>query len=116
MIAAGKLAVEPKVDDGTIREFIQFAEDTCPAEYYDEKFTNTWFFDDDNNLISHEGKFAEPPIWYEHLKSNFFEKRGYVLSGDPYILGEGEEGYEEICKERFEEYKKWIGRLKMLSK
>lgn len=38
-------------------------------------------------------------------ETQFFEQKGYMLSGKPYILNEGKEGYEKMRKDRFEEYK-----------
>lgn len=112
IIAAGKLDIEPEVNDYIIQEFIIFSKVTCPPDYYREKFGNPWFFDAQNKLVCHEGKFAEPIIWFDHLKENFFKLWEYDLIGDPHYLGEGEIEYQKACKERNEEYKKWIERSK----
>ena len=110
IIAAGKLDIEPKVDDYIIQEFILFSKGTCPPAYYREKFFNTWFFDEQNRLVCHQGKFAEPSIWFNHLKENFFQLRGFVLKGDPQFIAEYEKGYREACEQREADYKKWIAR------
>ncbi|HKM35295.1 MAG TPA: hypothetical protein VJY54_11210 [Lachnospiraceae bacterium] len=112
--AKGELEVTPAVDDELIRDFIHFSEYTCPDKYWDEKFINTWFFNSENKLICHEGKFAEPSIWYEHLRKNFFEPRGYSLIGDPQIIGECDEGFQELVSEREVEYQVWKQRKELL--
>lgn len=62
-------------------------------------------------MVSHEGKFAEPSIWYRHIKENFFEARGYELEGEMTILGECEEGFEEACEKSMEKYRQWKKRV-----
>ena len=113
--ALGRLMILPEPDEKLIREFLDFMIQTCPKEYSeDEKFRNTWFFDEKNRLISGIGKFAEPSIWYEHLKENFFEKRGYELIGDPKIVGEGDLDIWLLGDARFEEYTKWEERVRKM--
>lgn len=107
MTADGKLSIEPQVDDYIIQEFIRFSEETCPPAYYREKFYNPWFFDEQNRLACHEGKFGEASIWYRHLKENFFELRGFVIKGEPHFLGEFENGYTEACEKIKKDLEKW---------
>ncbi len=115
LIAKDRIKIEPEVDEKLIREYLQFSRETCPKDYLSEKFFNTWFFDENNNLISHEGKFAEPEIWYGHLRDNFFRPRGYAVKEDVEIIGEVEEGFSELCAERLEEYKRWEERRKRIT-
>lgn len=113
--ALGRLKVVPEPDDNLIREFIHFSWNTCPAGYSeDEIFRNTWFFDKENNLISGIGKFAEPSVWYDHLKKNFFEARGYQLIGDPNIVGECDLDMWKLGDQRNEEYVIWKQRVEKL--
>ena len=112
MIAKDRIKVTPKVDDALIREFIEFSIISCPQEYCTEKFSNCWFFDSENRLVSGSGKFAEPSVWYRHLKKYFFEPRGYEVPDQDEItfLGEGEPGMWELEEERAQEYKEWLKR------
>ena len=112
MIATGSISIKPQVDDILIKEYIKFSNNCFPKEYVEEGFSNTWFFDENNKLISVAGKFAEPPIWYCHLKENFFEARGYELEGELEIIGEGEKGFIEACEKSMEKYQQWKIRRK----
>jgi len=111
MIGTGNISINPQVDESLIREYIQFSKSCFPKEYGEEYFFNTWFFDEENNLFSIAGKFAEPSIWYRHIKENFFEARGYELLGEMMILGECEPGYEEALKQSEEKYRQWKMRM-----
>ncbi|MBP5180579.1 MAG: hypothetical protein J6127_04720 [Clostridiales bacterium] len=115
--AAGKLWVRPKPDENMIREFIKFNKSTCPNGYSEEEiFPNTWFFDENDMLASVAGKFCEPEIWYRHMKKHFFEERGYWLDGDPLIVGEDYYDFENLCRQRSEEYDKWADRKREIEK
>ena len=107
MIGTGNISINPPVDDNLIKEYIKFSRCYYPEEYREEGFANTWFFDENNNLVSIPGKFAEPSIWYRHIKKNFFEPKGYELDGEMVILGECEPGFIETCKENCEKYRRW---------
>lgn len=111
MIAAGSVSVKPQVEETLIKEYIQFSKNSIPKEYWGEKFSNTWFFDENNELFSIAGKFAEPSIWYRHIKENFFEARGYELEGEVMIIGEGEPDFIETCEKNEEKYRQWKMRL-----
>ena len=111
MIGVGSISIKPQVDDKLIKEYIEFSKSCFPKKYGEEKFFNTWFFDEDNKLSSIEGKFAEASIWYDHIKENFFEARGYELEGEMTIIGEGEPGFEEACEESEEKYRLWKRRI-----
>lgn len=111
MIGTGNISVKPQVEDALIKEYINFSKSCCPNEYRDECFLNTWFFDENNKLVSTAGKFAEPSIWYRHIKDNFFKARGYELEGEMTIIGEGEPGFEEACKKGEEKYQQWKMRM-----
>lgn len=63
-------------------------------------------------MFSIAGKFAEPSIWYRHIKEKFFEARGYELEGEVVIIGEGEPGFEEACEKSEEKYRQWKMRIK----
>lgn len=110
IIAKGRLEIEPKPDKMLISDFNRFVEETCPPAYFSEKLENPWFFDENNNLISCEGQFGEPCVWYYHLKDNFFRLWGYILKGDPELISAMDEDYKETCRERNKEYKKWLKR------
>ncbi|MBO6159324.1 MAG: hypothetical protein J6P72_08750 [Firmicutes bacterium] len=113
MCAMGRLSVVPEPDNDLIREYLVFSKTSCPDGYReDEIFSNPWFFDSENHLISHAGKFAEPPIWYDHLKSYFFEPRGYRLVGNPDYIGEGEIGFWEFDQIQEKKYEQWKERIK----
>ena len=107
MIGTGNISVKPQVDESLIMEYLQFSKECFPEEYGEEKFSNTWFFDEENKLFSIAGKFAEPSIWYRHIKENFFEAKGYELCGEMTIIGEGDPGFEETCERSEEKYQKW---------
>lgn len=111
MIGTGNITIKPEVDETLIKEYIQFSKSCFPEEYRDEKFANTWFFDEENKLFSISGKFAEPSIWYRHIKEKFFEIKGYELEGEMTILCETEQGFEEICEKSEEKYQQWKRRM-----
>jgi len=111
MIGTGNISVKPQVEDALIKDYIQFSKSNYPKEHWDEPFANTWFFDEDNTLFSVAGKFAEPSVWYQHIKENFFEARGYKLEGEMMILGEDDSGFEEACKKCEEKYQQWKLRM-----
>ena len=81
------------------------------STYEEEGFSNPWFFDENDKLVSRAGKFAEPSIWYRHVKENFFEAKGYELEGEMIIIGEGEPDFIETCKKSEGEYQKWKSRI-----
>ena len=107
MIGTGSISIKPQVDEELIKEYIQFSKSCHPKEYKEETFPNTWFLDEENKLFSIAGKFAEPSIWYRHIKENFFEARGYELEGEMMVIGECDPGFEEICEKSEEKYKHW---------
>ena len=107
MIGKGSISIKPQVDEMLIKEYIQFSKNCFPKEYGDEIFSNTWFFDEKNNLFSIAGKFAEPAIWYRHIKENFFEAKGYELVGEMTIIGECDPGFEEAIGQSEEKYQQW---------
>ena len=111
MIGTGNITINPQVDEELIKEYMDFSNTCFPEDYMDEVFFNTWCFDGNNKLFSIEGKFAEPSIWYRHIKENFFEPRGYELEGEMIIIGEREEGFIEACKESKEKYLVWRERM-----
>lgn len=110
MIGTGNITIKPQVDENLIKEYIQFSKRYHPKEYWDECFSNTWFFDDNDELFSVAGKFAEPSIWYRYVKE-FFEERGYELEGEMTIIGEGEPDFEETCKISMQKYQQWERRV-----
>ena len=107
MIGTGSITIKPQVDETLIEEYIQFSKNCFPKEYGEEVFPNTWFFDEENKLCSRAGKFAEPSIWYRHLKENFFEARGYELEGEMTILGECEPGFKETYEKSQKKHQEW---------
>ena len=107
MIGTGNISIKPQVEESLIKEYLQFSKNCLPKEYEEEAFSNTWFFDENNRLLSLAGKFAEPSIWYRHIKENFFEARGYEVEGNMEIIGEGEPGFEETCVKNGEKYQLW---------
>ena len=111
MIGTGSISIKPQVNEALIKEYILFSKSCFPEEYEGECFLNTWFFDEENKLFSIAGKFAEPSIWYRHIKENFFEARGYELEGEMTLIGEGEPNFEEICEKSEEKYRKWKMRV-----
>ena len=64
---------------------------------------------EENHLICEAGRYAEPGIWYDFLKTEFFEKRGYELIGDSDIVGEGSRDLFTI--EIIDKYDEWSGRI-----
>lgn len=112
MIGTGSISIKPQVEKNLIKEYIQFSKNCFPEEYGKENFSNTWFFDENNKLFSIAGKFAEPSIWYRHIKENFFEVRGYELEGEVTIIGEDEPGFGEICEKSEKKYRQWKMRIK----
>ena len=107
MIGTGNIRIKPQVDENLIKEYMQFSKSYYPEEYGEEYFSNTWFFDEENKLFSMAGKFAEPSIWYRHIKEKFFEARGYKLEGKMTIIGECEPGFEEACEKSEGKYRQW---------
>ena len=105
----GVLTVSPKPDDELLIEYWCFSATKCPKEYRSQKFYNPWFFDEDNNLVCQAARYAEPGIWYGFLKSEFFEKRGYELTGDIDIVGENSADLFTI--EMIDKYDGWTGRI-----
>ena len=61
-------------------------------------------------MFSIAEKFAEPSIWYRHIKK-FFEERGYELEGEMTIIAEGEPDFEEACEKSEEKYQQWKRRV-----
>ena len=103
--AVGRLKIESEPTADLIKEYLFFSEYSCPESFRkDEVISNPWFFDKDLNLISFAGKFFEPEIWYDFLKENFFEKRGYKLIGDPQFVPEGEFNLHDFSNQRVEEW------------
>ena len=51
MIGTGNISVKPQVDESLIMEYLQFSKECFPEEYGEEKFSNTWFFDEENKLF-----------------------------------------------------------------
>ena len=111
MIGTGNISVKPQVNEAFIKEYIEFSKSCFPKEYSEEYFLNTWFFDEDNKLLSLAGKFAEPSIWYRHIKEKFFEARGYELEGEMTIIGESEPNFKEACEKSEEKYQQWKRRV-----
>lgn len=116
MIGTGNISIKPQVDETLILEYIEFSNRCIPKEYSKEYFPNTWFFDEDNKLISIPGKFAEPSIWYRYIKEKFFEEKGYEIEGEMVVLGECEPGFEEACEKSNEKYEQWRMQIKKLNK
>lgn len=111
MIGTGSITIKPQVDETLIKEYIQFSKSCFPEEYGEECFSNKWFIDEHSKLFSIAGKFAEPSIWYRHIKENFFEARGYELEGEMIIIGECDLGFEEACVNSEEKYQHWKLRM-----
>ena len=111
MIGTGSISIKPQVDEALMKEYIQFSKSCFPEEYGGEHFSNTWFFDEKNKLFSIAGKFAEPSIWYRHIKENFFEARGYELEGETTVIGECDLGFEEAFEKSEEKYQQWKMRI-----
>ena len=106
-IGIGNMTIRPQVDEKLIKEYIEFSNTCFPKAYGDEEFLNTWFFDEENKLFSIAAKFAEPSIWYRHIKENFFEARGYELEGEMTVIGECEPGFEKAFEKSEEKYQQW---------
>ncbi len=110
--ALGRLTVVPEPDNNLILEYVDFSKHACPKYYReDEVFRNPWYFDENNRLASCIGKFAEPSIWYECLKEEFFEPRGYHLCGDPEFVGEMDLDIWELEESRCQERLLWRKRV-----
>ena len=107
MIGTGSISIKPQVNEALIKEYILFSKSCFPEEYEGECFLNTWFFDEENKLFSIAAKFAEPSIWYRHIKENFFEARGYELEGEMTVIGECEPGFEKAFEKSEEKYQQW---------
>ncbi len=107
MIGKGNISIKPQVDEALIKEYIEFSKECFPKEYERENFSNTWFFDENNELFSIAGKFAEPSIWYRHIKENFFEERGYELEGEMMLIDECEPDFEETFEKSEKMYEQW---------
>ena len=105
--AKGRLEVVPQPDDQLLVDFWIFSKYSWPDDYkrMDERFSNTWFFDENNKLACVAGKFAEPCIWYAWMKEHFFLPRGYDVIGDLEIIGEGDEGIFD--QDVLDEYYAW---------
>ena len=114
MIGTGNITIKPQVDETFIKEYVQFSKSCFPKEYEEEHFSNTWFIDENSKLFSIAGKFAEPSIWYRHIKEKFFEARGYKLEGEMEIIGECGPGFGEACDKSEEKYRQWKRRIKNL--
>lgn len=110
MIGTGNISIKPQADEALIKEYIHFSQSYYPEEYGEEYFSNTWFFDGNDELFCIAGKFAEPSIWYRHIKE-FFESRGYELEGEMTILGECDPGFGEACEKSRAKYKQWKMRI-----
>ncbi len=111
MIGTGNISIKPHVDEELIKEYIQFSRSFFSEEYGEECFANPWFFDEENKLFSIAGKFAEPSIWYRHIKERFFETRGYELEGEMMIIGESDSGFEDVCEKSREKFQRWKQRM-----
>ena len=111
MIGTGSITIKPDVDETLIKEYVQFSNSCFPEEYRNENFVNTWFFGEDNKLFSIAGKFAEPSIWYRHIKEKFFEIRGYELECEMMIIGECDSDFEDTIIKNMEKYKQWKKRM-----
>ncbi len=117
MGALGKLTIIPEPGNELIMEYAEFSKSACPKDYHEEEiFSNPWYFDEENRLASCVGKFAEPSVWYQFLKEDFFEPRGYQLCGDPMFIGEEELNFWEIGEKRYLEWKMCEKRMDELKK
>ena len=117
MGALGKLTIIPEPGNELIMEYAEFSKSACPKDYHEEEiFSNPWYFDEENRLASCVGKFAEPSVWYQFLKEDFFEPRGYQLCGDPTFIGEEELNFWEIGEKRYLEWKMCEKRMDELKK
>ena len=100
LMAEDKIEVVPAVDDKFIREFVEFSIISCPVEYCTEKFANPWFFDSENKLACVSGKFAEPEIWYRHLKMYLFDRWGYKVPDEISIIADYDKGFWKNDRKR----------------
>ena len=114
LMAEDKIEVVPAVDDKFIREFIEFSIISCPTEYCREKFANPWYFDSENRLACVSGKFAEPEVWYDHLKKYLFDPWGYKIPDEISIIADYDKGFWELAEVRAAEYKKWKERSEVI--
>lgn len=105
LLGAGVLKIKPKPDINTIIEYVDFSNATNPY-LREERFANPWFFDEDYNLQSYAGKMAEPSVWLKYVKE-FFEQRGFKIEGDAMIIGECDDDFWELSKEKYEKYLLW---------
>lgn len=114
--AMGKVVTDCEVNDELIAEFIKFSEEHYPVFWGEEHFSNPWYFDDDNYLCSFSGKFGEMIVWYEHMKREFFNKRGIKLLGEPNYVGETECRYffSKMLEEENRDYLKWQEKRKRI--
>ena len=112
MGALGRIRISPEPDNDLIMEYAAFSKCACPKKYHeDEVFSNPWYFDENNMLASCIGKFAEPSIWYQCIKEDFFESKGYELSGEPLFVGEGELDIWKLGEDRYQEWCLWQRRI-----
>ncbi len=116
--ANGRLEVIPPPDDQLLVDFWEFSEGTWSEDYekIDERFSNTWFFDENNKLACIAGKFGEPWVWLDWMREHFFTPRGYKLEGDEEIIGEGDLGVNVFGQSIVEEYRVWQCRVSELRK
>ncbi len=112
MGALGRLTIIPEPGEDLLMEYVDFSKSPCPKNYNKEEiFRNPWYFDEENRLASCIGKFAEPSVWYQCLKDEFFEPRGYHLCGDPLFVGEEDMDLWILGEDRSREWKQWQNRL-----
>ena len=112
--AKGRLEVVPQPDDELLIDFWIFSRYSWPEDYerMDERFTNTWFFDENNRLACTAGKFAEPCVWHDWMKEHFFTPRGYELVGDIEIIGEEDpEIFNEVVLKEYYAWKERVSNL-----
>ena len=107
MIGKDEIELGIEVDEKLIEDFIRFTRLTCPESYRRELFSNPWFFTARGTLASLGGKFAEPSVWYKHLRKLFFEPRGIYLPEDIDFLFDGSEAFHQLCMERQDEWFIW---------
>lgn len=109
--AKARLEVVPPPDNKLMMEFWCFGETNFPEDYVKrgERFLNVWFFDENNRLVCEAGKFAEPYVWMDFLKREFFEPRGYQVVGDLDIIAEGDP--DIFDQGILDEYWEWRARV-----
>lgn len=114
--ANGKLVVKPEVTEDLIKEYIDFSRNNFPDDYCRENnWGNPWIFDSDNLLICLMMKYGGPIEWYEFIKKEFCEKRGYELIGEMLLCGEGDTDFWDIEKKKLrEEYVEWRERVRKI--